>query len=65
VQGTRDRLADLARLRPLCAALGASLHAVEGADHSFHRLRRSGLGDAEAVEEVAGAVAAWLGDPGA
>ena len=65
VQGARDRLADLERLRPLCASLGATLRVVEGADHSFHVPRRSGRSDAEAIEEVATAVAGWLGDPDA
>ncbi|HKY72925.1 MAG TPA: alpha/beta family hydrolase [Nitrospira sp.] len=44
LQGTRDALADLSLLRPVCAELGprASLHVIEGADHSFHVLKRSG-----------------------
>ena len=44
LQGTRDKLADLELLRPICARLAgrATLHVVEGADHSFHMLKRSG-----------------------
>ena len=40
LQGTRDTLADLALLRPLCAKLTprATLHIVDTADHSFHVL---------------------------
>jgi predicted alpha/beta-hydrolase family hydrolase len=62
VQGTRDPLADLALVRPLCGELGprATLHIVDGGDHSFHVLERSGRSDAEALAEAAGAVAAWI-----
>lgn len=63
VQGTRDKLAELELVRPLCAGLGerATLHVVEGGDHSFHVLKRSGRSDAEARDEVADAVAGWIG----
>jgi predicted alpha/beta-hydrolase family hydrolase len=61
LQGTRDRLADLDLLRPVCDALGsrASLHVSEGADHSFHVLKRSGRTDAEVLDEISEAVAAF------
>lgn len=67
LQGTRDKLAELELLRPLCAGLGprATLHVVEGGDHSFHVLKRSGRSDADALDELADAVAGWsekLGD---
>src|SRR5690348_7883152 len=44
VQGTRDELAELDLLRALIAQLSAraTLHLVEGADHSFHVSARSG-----------------------
>src|SRR5688500_11254033 len=44
LQGTRDALANLAHLRPLCEELGerATLELVEDADHSFHMRARSG-----------------------
>jgi len=44
LQGTRDKLADLALLRPVIERLGpkATLHVVEGADHSFEVPERSG-----------------------
>src|SRR5262245_29480330 len=37
LQGTRDKLAELELLRPVCNDLGdlAKLHIIEGADHSF------------------------------
>ena len=55
LQGTRDTLADLALLAPVCERLGAraQLHAVEGADHGFHVLKRSGRSDADVIEELA------------
>jgi predicted alpha/beta-hydrolase family hydrolase len=44
LQGTRDDLADLGLITGVCAGLGrrATLHVVEGADHSFAVLKRSG-----------------------
>lgn len=61
LQGTRDRLADLDLLRRLVADLQPepTLHVVEGADHGFEVLKRSGRTEAEVVEELAGAVAGW------
>lgn len=61
LQGTRDRLAELDLLRPICADLGprAELRVIEGADHSFHVLKRSGRNDAEVLDELADAIAAW------
>ena len=63
LQGTRDALADLARLRPICEELGrrATLHVVEGGDHSFHVLKRSGRTDEEVLDELADAVADFAG----
>ncbi len=61
LQGTRDTLADLALLRPVIASLGerATLHVVEGGDHSFHMLKRSGRSDTDALDEIAGMTASW------
>jgi uncharacterized protein len=61
LQGTRDTLADLTFLRPLCAKLTprATLHILDTADHSFHVLKRSGTTDAKALRELATAVASW------
>lgn len=61
LQGTRDRLADMDLIRSVCDRLGARahLHVVEGGDHSFHVLKRSGRTDDEALDELAGAVEAW------
>jgi len=62
LQGTRDTLADLALLRPLCASLGARarLHVVEGGDHSFHVLKSSGRSDDAVQDELADAIASWI-----
>src|SRR5437667_7192693 len=61
LQATRDALADLKLLRPLCAKLGsrATLHIIETADHSFHGLKRSGRSDAEVLRELAETAASW------
>src|SRR2546425_5500167 len=40
----------------------ATLHVVEGADHSFRVLKRSGRSDEEVVAELGDAVANWAGD---
>jgi predicted alpha/beta-hydrolase family hydrolase len=36
-----------------------SLHVFEGADHSFHVLKRSGRSDDEVISELARAIASW------
>ncbi len=61
LQGTRDRLADLKLLRPICSELGskATLHVIETADHSFHVLKSSGRTDADALRELAATTASW------
>jgi len=61
LQGTRDTLADLKLLRPICAKLGsrATLHVVETADHSFHVLKSSGRSDADVLRELAETVVSW------
>ncbi len=61
LQGTRDALAELNLLEPVVKGLGHSstLHLVKEADHSFHVLRRSGRNDAEVLDEVLDAFAAW------
>lgn len=55
LQGTRDKLAALDLLEPLCSRLGAraALHVVEGADHGFHVLKRSGRSDDDVLDELA------------
>ncbi len=62
LQGTRDRLAELDLIRPLCRHLGkrASLHIIEGGDHSFHVLKRSGRTDADVQNELGETVGSWV-----
>jgi predicted alpha/beta-hydrolase family hydrolase len=64
LQGTRDTLADLNLLRPICRDLGplATLHVVETADHSFHVLKSSGKTDGDVVRELAQTTASWAED---
>ena len=61
LQGTRDRLAELDLLRPICQRLGAraTLHVALGGDHSFHVLKRSGRSDPEVLEELASRTSEW------
>jgi len=61
LQGTRDALADLGELEPVCAALEsrATLKLFADADHSFHVPARTGRKDAEVRAEMLDAFAAW------
>lgn len=61
LQGTRDKLAELALLRPICTQLGnlAELNVVEAADHSFHVLKSSGRDDSQVLVELAEVVSSW------
>jgi hypothetical protein len=61
LQGTRDKLADLELLRPVIERLGpkATLYVVEGADHSFEVLKRSGRTSADVLQELAETVGKW------
>jgi predicted alpha/beta-hydrolase family hydrolase len=62
LQGTRDALAALDQLEPVCQALGAraTLKLFADADHSFHVPARSGRADAQVLGEVLDALAAWI-----
>ena len=61
LQGTRDELADLALLHPIIEALGAfaTLRVIEGADHSFRVLKKSGTTDAAVLRGLADTTATW------
>jgi predicted alpha/beta-hydrolase family hydrolase len=60
LQGTRDRLADLALLRPLLAGIPlAALTTFEGADHSFKAPKSAGRTEAGTLAMLADAVAQW------
>ncbi len=62
LQGSRDALAALDQLRPVCHALGAraTLQVVADADHSFHVPARSGRNDAQVRSEMLDVLAAWI-----
>jgi predicted alpha/beta-hydrolase family hydrolase len=61
LQGTRDDLADLELIRSVCHRLGsrATLHLIEGADHSFAVLKRAGRTGGEVMQELATTFAKW------
>jgi uncharacterized protein len=60
MQGTRDKLAELSLLRPLCKGLRrATLHEIEDADHSFHVPARTGRKDSDVIDELADVLAGW------
>jgi predicted alpha/beta-hydrolase family hydrolase len=62
LQGTRDALADLDLITQTTAQFGgrASLHVVEGADHAFHVLVRSGRTNEQVLEELLDTMAGWM-----
>jgi predicted alpha/beta-hydrolase family hydrolase len=61
MQGTRDTLASLEQLEPLCKKLGsrATLRLFADADHSFHVPARTGRKDAQVLDDVLDALSAW------
>jgi uncharacterized protein len=64
LQGTRDALAELTLLEPVCKSLGkrATLELFADADHSFHVPAKSGRKDAEVFAELLDVTAAWIKD---
>ena len=62
LQGTRDKLAPLDLLEAVQQELlkTATLHVVDGADHGFHVLKRSGRTDDEIQDELADATRSWI-----
>jgi predicted alpha/beta-hydrolase family hydrolase len=63
LQGTRDGFARWDLVEGACARLAgkATLHRLEGADHSFGVLRRSGRTSADVERELIDATIGWLG----
>jgi predicted alpha/beta-hydrolase family hydrolase len=61
LQGSRDALCNLEHLGQVLKKLGsrATLHLWDGADHSFHVPKSSGLSDAQVLDEMADAIATW------
>ncbi|MBN2160547.1 MAG: dienelactone hydrolase family protein [Spirochaetes bacterium] len=62
LQGTRDPFTEQDLLRHIIAKIGgkATLHIVEGAEHSFHMLKSSALADGEVVKQLARVTKDWL-----
>jgi predicted alpha/beta-hydrolase family hydrolase len=62
VNGTRDALCTRPLMEKALEPVTAewTMHWVDGADHSFHVLKSSGRTDAEVLDEVADATAAWV-----
>jgi uncharacterized protein len=69
LQGTRDAFARLDLIQDVCRTLEprATLHIVDGADHSFGVLKRSGRSPGQVLDELAGAITRWarslIGNP--
>jgi uncharacterized protein len=63
LQGSRDKLAELALLEPVIKKLGPStpLYLVPEADHSFHVPARSGRKDRDVMTEILDAFVTWTG----
>jgi hypothetical protein len=61
LQGTRDALAELSELEPVCKSLRsrATLKLFQDADHLFHVPARSGRTDPEVLSEVLDTFAEW------
>jgi hypothetical protein len=64
VEGTRDALCDLALLRPVLARLKkrASMHVVDGGDHSFDLLKSAGRTRESVHAEIITAIHGWIED---
>jgi predicted alpha/beta-hydrolase family hydrolase len=62
LQGTRDSFARPELMLPVCDSLGsrARLHVVEGGDHSFKVLKRSGRTDTDVMQELVTAISEWV-----
>jgi hypothetical protein len=62
LQGTRDALAEMQQLQPLCEALGAraTLKLFPDANHSFHVPARSGRTDLQVQNELLDTLSAWI-----
>jgi uncharacterized protein len=61
LQGTRDALADLDLLIPVIQSLGpsATIHIIDGGNHSFKVPKKTGRTPEDVLDELAGVVAEW------
>jgi predicted alpha/beta-hydrolase family hydrolase len=62
LQGSRDGLADLKLLAPLCQKLGphSELFVIEGGDHSFHVLKSAKRTDDQVLSDIVERAAGWM-----
>jgi len=62
LQGTKDEFANPDLLRPVVRSLGsrATLHWVEGANHSFHVPKSSGRTDTDVMAGLADTLSQWM-----
>jgi len=62
VQGSRDRLCDLGRLRSVLARLSApvTVHVIEEGDHSFKVPKRAGKTERQVWDDIVCVIVAWL-----
>ena len=63
LQGSRDALASMELLKPVCKKLGnkVELLIIEGADHSFHVPKDNNLKDRDVIELLCDEVKRWMG----
>jgi predicted alpha/beta-hydrolase family hydrolase len=66
LSGTRDELAGMDLLKPVCEKLGelATLHAVDTADHGYKVLKRSRTSEEDVFVEMARVVRDWASQLG-
>jgi len=64
LQGDRDEFADLKLLRPVVKRLGvgATLHLVQGGDHSFKVLKRTGRAGDDVMTELVTTIDRWCNE---
>lgn len=64
LQGSRDSLASLDLLKPVCEKLGnkADLFVIDGADHSFHVPKEYKLKDNDVINLMCREVKRWMSD---
>ena len=64
LQGSRDEFAGLDLLKPVVKRVSAraTLHVVEGGDHSFKVLKRTGRTETDVMNELADTITVWTGE---
>lgn len=62
LQGTRDKLADLSLMEPLCSSLGSktTLQVIDGADHGFSTLKSASKTTPEIRKDLARVTGTWF-----